>query len=220
LPTISIYSQDGKLIARCPASALAAGDSAEVTFAPLLRAAAAAAASGTSLSYATVARQSVNVAPGAAFQPVDTTGFSTNDGATFTHDTTGAAGHSGGVLIQSQGIYTAWGWAQAKVPGGGGAEPDASWMSMRVFSYAYPASQFTWQPSDAGSQAKYGQRFFPAVQYWSMQDTDTSYYPASDVTSPTQEYHCEVYNAGTQDMNFRTALTVIRWGDAVGGYPP
>jgi hypothetical protein len=48
LPVLSIYAQSGELIARSPAAQLAAGDSAEVTFAPLLRAAqAAAAASGT-----------------------------------------------------------------------------------------------------------------------------------------------------------------------------
>src|SRR6267142_368214 len=44
LPTLSIYSQDGKLIARSPATAITAGNSAEVTFAPLLRAATGAAA--------------------------------------------------------------------------------------------------------------------------------------------------------------------------------
>jgi hypothetical protein len=39
LPTISIYAQSGELIARSPAASVASGDSAEVTFAPLLRAA-------------------------------------------------------------------------------------------------------------------------------------------------------------------------------------
>jgi hypothetical protein len=219
-PTLSVYSQDGKLLARCPATSIAAGDSAEVTFAPLLRAAQAAAAASAGLSVASIDRQSVNVAAGAAFQPVDTPDFWTNDSTTYSHDSTGSAGHSGGILINTQGVYLAWAWAQAKVPGGGGAEPNTSWISVRAFSYAYPASQFFWQPSDAGSQAKFGQRFFPGVQYWSMSDTDMSYYPAADVTVPTQEYHCEVLNAGTQTMNFRTGLTVIRWADASGGYPP
>jgi hypothetical protein len=47
LPTLSVYAQSGELLARSPASEVAAGSSAEVTFAPLLRAAQGAAA-GTS----------------------------------------------------------------------------------------------------------------------------------------------------------------------------
>jgi hypothetical protein len=217
LACLSVYAQSGELLQRTfPADALNVGDVSQVTFAPLLRGQAAAAAAGSGLSVASIARQTVTVIPGAAFQPVDTTNFGTNDGTTFTHDTSGSAGHSGG----TQGIYMAWAWAQAKIPFGAPAEPDASWMSVRAFSYSYPASQFTWQPSDAGSQAKKGQRFNPGQQWWSMYDIDTSYYPSSDISSPTQEYHVEVYNAGTQNMNFRAALTVIRLGDAVGDYPP
>lgn len=44
LPTLSIYAQSGELLARSPATEVGAGDSAEVTFAPLLRAAQVAAA--------------------------------------------------------------------------------------------------------------------------------------------------------------------------------
>jgi hypothetical protein len=51
LPTISIYSQDGILIARCPATSVAAGSSAEVTFAPLLRAATSASPGGSGWQY-------------------------------------------------------------------------------------------------------------------------------------------------------------------------
>jgi hypothetical protein len=52
LPVLSIYAQSGELISRSPAAQLAAGDSAEVTFAPLLRAAAAAAPAGAAFPWA------------------------------------------------------------------------------------------------------------------------------------------------------------------------
>jgi hypothetical protein len=52
LPTLSIYAQSGELLARCPATSVSAGDSAEVTFAPLLRAAVAATPAGTAFPWA------------------------------------------------------------------------------------------------------------------------------------------------------------------------
>src|SRR4051794_3557903 len=64
LPTLSVYAQSGELLARSPATEVGAGDSAEVTFAPLLRAAQAAAAASAGLSVASVNVQSVNVAAG------------------------------------------------------------------------------------------------------------------------------------------------------------
>jgi hypothetical protein len=52
LPCLSIYAQSGELLSRTFPDEVAAGDTAEVTFAPLLRAAQAAAAAGTGYPFA------------------------------------------------------------------------------------------------------------------------------------------------------------------------
>jgi hypothetical protein len=105
MPTLSVYAQSGELIARSPAASLSAGDSAEVTFAPLLRAAASAAAGGAPFAVGNL--DSGTVASSASFTtlPMDPTNLVTDDPALYTVAT--VAGRTG-LLIHSVGTYMSW----------------------------------------------------------------------------------------------------------------
>jgi hypothetical protein len=113
LPTLSIYAQSGELLARSPATEVAAGSSAEVTFAPLLRAAQVAAAGGGGYPFAASGINGFyNVASGVATQfGIDVGSLITTDGAIFfeqAHTTPGLTG----LGIGATGTYAAFWTAQ------------------------------------------------------------------------------------------------------------
>lgn len=105
LPTLSIYAQSGELLARCPATQVAAGSSAEVTFAPLLRAATAAAA-GTAMQWATALGENSAVPSGAATKvSLDASTLLTNNATMYSIDA--GAGYTG-LGIHTAGTYLIW----------------------------------------------------------------------------------------------------------------
>jgi hypothetical protein len=216
LPTLSIYAQSGELLARCPATSVAAGSSAEVTFAPLLRAATAAAAGGTFCSFAVVSTSgslAVGVPPTTTHP--DLANFDTNDAATFSQDSTGSAGHSGGILITAAGRYLAWAVARFLDPAGAPVEPQTSFMQCFQSSYNYNGSQSDWRVSLNGAQGipkGAGNAGFA----WNPFDTDQQDIGSAFVGPPYSEYHVELFNFGTQTMNYTTALWVWRIGDSSG----
>jgi hypothetical protein len=112
LPTLSIYAQSGELLARCPATSVSAGNSAEVTFAPLLRAATAAAATGVGFPWAQSGINGYyNVASGVSTQFALDSGDIWGTGADsglFTVDSDGLGQF--GLGIHAAGTYAAfWG---------------------------------------------------------------------------------------------------------------
>jgi hypothetical protein len=110
LPVLSVYAQSGELIARSPAAQLSAGDSAEVTFAPLLRAAQVAAAAGGGYPFCQAGIGGFyNVASGVNTTiGIDPGTLIDSGSGIFTEDTTG--GGVTGVKITAAGTYAAfWG---------------------------------------------------------------------------------------------------------------
>jgi hypothetical protein len=221
LPTISIYSQDGKLIARCPASQVVAGDSAEVTFAPLLRAAQVAAAASANLSYAeaSVSNVSVPIAAGGPFTLPDLVNFDTNDSATFAHDTTGAAGHSGGIFIKAAGRYLALARARYSDPAGAPVEPAASQMYAGWDSYNYNGSEsdFVINATVATGVPGFPAAPWGAVLNWNPWNLDQQDIGAAFVGPPFSEYHVALWSGSTtQAMNADAAIMILRIGDSDG----
>jgi hypothetical protein len=221
LPTLSIYAQSGELLARCPATAVAAGSSAKVTFAPLLRAAQAAAAASANLSYAVASALNVSIAVGTpgTFVFPDLTNFDTNDSATYAHDTTGSAGHSGGIFIEAAGRYLAIAHAQYVDPAGAPIEPAASQMYASWDSYNYNGSE-----SDAIINHSIATGFpgFPFSPWgttlaWNPWNIDQQDIGAGFVGPPFSEYHVACYNNGTQTMTIsEVSIMVLRIGDSDG----
>jgi hypothetical protein len=219
LPTLSIYAQSGELLARCPATSVAAGSSAEVTFAPLLRAAQAAAASSAGLSWANWKSETFTVTPGGiAYQFADGDYLETNDTATFDIGPSAAVGTNGltkVLLIQRQGVYLTVGFARYLVSGGGPDEPVASimWANWDSFNYAagqldtdnWNAEAVTGKPS-APFGATIRNRWFP----WG---TDMILYE-DPIAAPFMEYVPSLFNAGAQNMTVNSYLLSIRLSDS------
>lgn len=111
LPCLSVYSENGVLLGRFPAAQVAAGDTAEVTWAPFLTAGVAAAPSGTSLSYAYINATNLTPASGASPVAIDlpSGGFKTSDAVTFAYDVLGGV-HGIHVKVAGTYLVIAGGW--------------------------------------------------------------------------------------------------------------
>jgi hypothetical protein len=221
LPTLSIYAQSGELLARCPATSVAAGDSAEVTFAPLLRAAQVAAAGTSNLSYAvaSVTNTSVPIGVAGTFTAPDLVNFDTNDAATFSHDSTGAAGHSGGIFITAAGRYLALAKAQYVDPAGAPVEPAASQMYCSWTSYNYNGSEsdFVINQTIATGFPGFPKSPWGTALTWTPWNLDQQDVGAAFVGPPYSEYHAALWNGSTtQAMNADVAVMVLRIGDSDG----
>jgi hypothetical protein len=110
LPTLSVYAQSGELLSRSPASEVAVGSSAEVTFAPLLRAALVAAAAGGGYPFCQAGIGGFYNVPSGVNTTIgiDPGTLIDSGGGIFTEDTTG--GGVTGVSITAVGTYGAfWG---------------------------------------------------------------------------------------------------------------
>lgn len=109
LPTIEIVSDGGVVVARCPASSVAAGASAEVSWFPGVAAQTAAAAASANLSWGIAQAQAITIGSGGGFTNVnfDTTLIgrhfgSSGDGVV----TIGAVGGGvKGMILNTQGVY-------------------------------------------------------------------------------------------------------------------
>jgi hypothetical protein len=223
LPTISVYSQDGVLIARCPATQVSAGSSAEVTFAPLLRAATSAVTPSTSanLAYAVASVTSASIPIGVpgTFTFPDLTSFDTNDSVTYAHDSTGGGGHSGGIFIQAAGRYLTLVRAQYRDPAGAPVEPAASQMYCTWDSYNYNGSEsdFVINQTIATGFPGFPNAPWGTTLTWTPWNLDQQDIGAGFVGPPFSEYHAALYNGSTtQAMAADVSVMVLRIGDSDG----
>ena len=129
LPTISIYSQDGKLIARVPSDiTYAPGDTGVVSWTPFLaRRVSAAPVGGAPVEQAFISNTTGIVAPG-GFHTVPIDGFSRTNSSVFcTSATAGAACNntSGDLALRCTGAGIYWFWVVSAWSGAGAAQSAA-----------------------------------------------------------------------------------------------
>jgi hypothetical protein len=221
LACLSIYAQSGELLGRTFPEEVAAGDIAKVTFAPLLRAAPAAAPAGVTLvpfaNWASTLTVDNVPAGGASSTHLDGSYMETNATDVFEMGQSVEASLHNVLLIKQPGIYTTWAFASFGVNGIHADEPAASLMWCQWDSFNYPASELDTFNLTAKAVSGHQVSILGGRNTWHPWDTDSI---SNDGTlgPPFMEYVPALYNAGAQPQTVRANLLCIRWSEVNATY--